>query len=214
MLNERPVTFPGPAGLLDGRLAYESNHKGAALVMLHPHPRFGGSMDNNVADAIVQAGQGCGLATLRFNFRGVGRSEGEYADGTGEADDAASAVAFMATRSGAGTIILAGYSFGACVALSYCRRPKHGVTHLFLVAPPPALLEEGVSLEIPEMKKIVLGEKDVLAPPGELQAMLSESARGSLLEVIPGADHFFGGKDRELRQVFERLLSEVTVRPQ
>jgi len=75
-------------------------------------------------------------------------------------------------------------------------------------------LEEGVSLEIPEMRKIILGEKDVLSPPGEVEAMLSQSARRSLSEVIPGADHFFGGKDGELRQIFERLFSEVTVRPQ
>jgi hypothetical protein len=208
-MQERAVTFSGPAGLLEGRIANTTRHAGGALVMCHPHPLYGGSMQNNVVDAVILAALRCGLATLRFNFRGVGQSHGSYADGVGEADDIASALSFISRESGSGNLILAGYSFGACVALSYCHSRDHGVRHLFLVAPPPALLGAGVSFDIPETRKIVLGEKDTLASPSDVLAALSESGGKSLVEIIEGADHFFSGKAAFLKKVFERLLSEV-----
>jgi len=190
-------------------MANASNHAGGALIMLHPHPLYGGSMHNAVVDAVILAAQQFGLATLRFNFRGVGRSHGEFSDGVGEADDVAAALAFLSQASGSSNLILVGYSFGASVALSYCQSPDHGVKHLFLVALPPVLLEDGVSLEIPEIAKIVLGETDALVPLQEIKAVLSERAQKSLLQIIPGADHFFSGKVAELKEVFQGLLSEV-----
>ena len=83
ILIEQQIEFPGPAGLLEGRLGNESVAKSSALIALHPHPLYGGSMHNNVVEAIVRAGQSCGFMTLRFNFRGVGRSEGDYSEGDG-----------------------------------------------------------------------------------------------------------------------------------
>jgi alpha/beta superfamily hydrolase len=82
-LMEQQIEFPGPAGLLEGRSGNESAAKHGAVIALHPHPLYGGSMNNNVVETIVRAGQSSGLLTLRFNFRGVGRSEGDYSDGTG-----------------------------------------------------------------------------------------------------------------------------------
>jgi alpha/beta superfamily hydrolase len=204
---EKPVLFSGPAGLLEGRMAGASQHSGGALIMLHPHPLFGGNMQNNVIDAVILAAGRCGLATLRFNFRGVGESQGRFDDGNGEQDDVAAAISFMARESGTRHLILAGYSFGASVAVSYCHGADHGVKHLYLIAPPPDLLGEGLSLEIPETRKIILGENDTLASPREVYAVLSEEARKSLVEVIPQTDHFFSGKAAVLIRVFEDLFS-------
>ena len=208
LTQEKPVNFTGPAGLIEGRLANAAKHSGRALVMLHPHPLYGGSMQNNVADAVILAALRCGFATLRFNFRGVGQSHGQFDHGVGEADDVAAAVAFMALETGSKDITLAGYSFGASVALTYCHSRDHGVNQLFLVAPPPSLLEQGITIEIPETKKIILGELDEIASPADVRALLTSAGQAKLLEIIPGANHLFGGKAAALKAIFEKVLTD------
>jgi alpha/beta superfamily hydrolase len=175
--------------------------------MLHPHPLYGGSMQNNVVDAVILAAGRCGLATLRFNFRGVGESHGQFNGGVGEADDVGAALSFLAQESGTDKFILAGYSFGAAVALSYCHGTDHRVKHLYLIAPPPDLLGESRSLEISETRKIILGENDLLASPADVSALLSDHGQRSLVEVIPQTDHFFTGKAAALIQMLEELFT-------
>jgi alpha/beta superfamily hydrolase len=203
LVGERPVEFDGPAGVIEGRVANETSGKGA-LVVLHPHPLYGGRMENNVVETVVRAGLDSNLTTLRFNFRGVGRSKGSFDQGTGEQDDVAAALDFLGDNLHPETKVLAGYSFGGCVALAYCHRKDHGVDHLVLISPPPFLLPEGggLSLEIPVVRKIVFGENDEIAPPEEVKSMVSSGRVEELVEVIPGADHFYLGKEEEL----ERLL--------
>jgi alpha/beta superfamily hydrolase len=207
MLEERPVEFPGPAGLLEGRLGNESAAQSGAVIALHPHPLYGGSMNNNVVETIVRAGQRFGFMTLRFNFRGVGRSEGDYAEGTGEEDDIGAALDFLERSSNIGTRVLAGYSFGACVALAYCHRPGHRVDHLLLISPPPFLLPKGLSLEASVVRKIIVGEKDQIAAPEAIKARVSTTRVEQLVEVIPGADHFFWGREGDLEKRLVRILN-------
>ncbi len=213
MVKEKPVEFSGTAGVLEGLLADETQGKVGALVALHPHPLYGGSMDNNVVKASVQAGQACRLITLRFNLRGVGGSQGGYGEGHGEQDDLGAALAFLEDRFHLQTKAVVGYSFGACVALAYCHRNNHGVDQLLLISPPPFLLSKELSLTIPVVEKIILGEHDEIASPDAVKSRVSASRAGELLEVIPGADHFFLGKEEEIEKRLVELLASTGKRP-
>ncbi len=213
MVKEQIVEFPGPAGLLEGRLGNESGAQSGAVIVLHPHPLYGGSMNNNVVETIVRAGQSSGLVTLRFNFAGVGRSEGDYSEGTGEQGDVGSALDFLERSCDIGTRVLAGYSFGAAVALAYCHRPGHGVDHLLLISPPPFLLPKGLSLEASVVRKIIVGEDDEIARPEEIAARVSATRVEELIEVMPGTDHFFWGREKDLEKRLVRILNEVCRRP-
>ena len=172
-LKEYPIEISGDAGLLEGRLGNETAAQNGAVIALHPHPLCGGSMNNPVVETIVRAAQTCGLATLRFNFRGVGRSQGHDDEGTGEQDDIGSALDFLERSLDPRTRGLAGYSFGAAVALSCCHRSGHRMDHLVLISPPPFLLPGGVSLEAGPLRKIVVGEHDEIARPEEVTARVS-----------------------------------------
>lgn len=225
MLKEERVEFPGPGGRLEGFLGNASAAPNGVVIALHPHPLFGGSMHNNVVETIVRAGQSCGLATLRFNFRGVGRSEGDFSGGTGEQDDISAALDFLEQGFDVGTgvlaglpavivagspaVILAGYSFGAVVALAYCHRQGHRADHLVLVSPPPFLLPEGVSLEAGVLRKIIVGEEDEMAPLAEVKTRISASRREDMIELIPGADHFFVGREDNLEKRLVRILENT-----
>src|SRR5260221_12409425 len=112
------VSFRSGDLTLEGLLA-NPGRGAAAAVVCHPHPMYGGSMYNNVVDAMLAAMWQLGYATLRFNFRGVGASEGEHDGGIGEDDDAASAIAFLRSQPGVrkGEAVMAGYSFRATVAV-------------------------------------------------------------------------------------------------
>jgi len=212
LVRERQVEFPGPAGLLEGRLADAASHSTGVLLALHPHPLYGGSMDNNVVQAVARAGQASGLTTLRFNFRGVGLSEGSYDNGVGEKDDVGSALDSLERRFRPKAKVLVGYSFGASIALAYCHRQDHGVDGLVLICLPPFLLRERLSLGLPVVKKILLAENDQIAPPDEVKSRASACGVGKLIEVIPGADHFLLGREAEIENCLVRLLAEFKER--
>ena len=203
---EKPVEFPGPAGRLQGRLSNETSRHRGALIALHPHPLYGGNMDNKVVEAAVRAGQACDLITLRFNLRGVGGSQGSYDEGIGEQDDIGAALDFLRQRFSPQTMSLVGYSFGAYVALAYCHRQNHGVDSLFLISPPPFLLPDDLSLDLPVVKKIVLGENDEIALAEEVKSRIPMKRAEELIQVIPGADHFFWGKEGEIEKL---LVTEL-----
>jgi hypothetical protein len=203
---ERPVEFDGPAGVIEGCVANETSDKGS-LVVLHPHPLYGGRMENNVVETVVRAGLDSNLITLRFNFRGVGHSQGSFDQGTGEQDDVAAALDFKDEKYHSKTKILAGYSFGASVALAYCHREDPGVDHLVLISPPPFLLPEGISFDVPMMRKIVLGENDEIAAPEAVKSMVAPGKLERIVAVISGGDHFYLEKEKEL----ERILVESFV---
>lgn len=208
MLRERPIEFPGPVGLLEGRIGDGFPVKKGAVVVLHPHPLYGGSMHNNVVETTVRAAQRASLMTLRFNFRGVSNSQGTYDNGVGEQDDVRAALDFLEEDYHPKALALVGYSFGACIALGYCHRPRHGVDHLILVSPPPFLLSDNLSLEVDVMRKIFLGERDEIAPPEQVMLRISSTKGEQLVEVMPGADHFFGGKEEDLQERLLRILKE------
>jgi alpha/beta superfamily hydrolase len=208
-IKETAVEFQGPAGRIEARLGAGPNKHGRALVVLHPHPRYGGNMNNNVVETIVRAGQASGFITLRFNFRGVNSSEGCYGDGPGEQDDVAAGLAFLRENFSPTTRILAGYSFGACVGLAFCHRTQPGVDHLILVSPPPFLLSKDLTLDLPVVKRILIGKNDEVAPVEEVRSGVSEQKREALIRVIPGADHFFQGQEEMLEILLQEALLDA-----
>ena len=194
------VTFSGPAGELEGRLHLpEGDRPVAGVVLCHPHPLMGGDMNNNVVMGVCRELVGSGIATLRFNFRGVGASAGMHDQGRGEVEDALAALRFLAARPElVGMAIgLAGYSFGAGVAM------KAG----FADDTPRALSVIGRARVDPDDElarrpslpvQFVIGERDRQMAPEQAERLASELTRPPEIHLIPGADHFFVGREREI----------------
>ena len=188
---EQALVIPlGEAGLaLEALYLPGSADDGRGAVMAPPHPLYGGSMDSPVASEVAYACQRCGVASLRFNWRGVGASAGATSGETehAEADYRAALDHLEETVSGA--IIACGYSFGAIAALACTvRRPR--VRRLLLVAPPPAALDRAALEGFNRPLLAITGERDALAPPAELESALAAVDRAELV-VVPHADHFF-----------------------
>jgi alpha/beta superfamily hydrolase len=171
---------------LAGALAAAPGARG--VIIAHPHPLYGGDMDNPVVRAIQQAYLHQGFSTLRFNFRGVGASEGCFDNGVGERADVQAALAWAAGL-GMTDIDLAGYSFGAWVNAGIgadCRR-------MVMVSPPVAFMDFGPPVAIERLSLIVTGGRDEIAPPAMIDRCRARWNPAAAFEVIPGADHFYTG---------------------
>ena len=162
-------------------------------MICHPHPLYGGDMDNPVVIRAAEVAQAVGLATLRFNFRGVGASEGSHAGGVGEGDDARAALATLAERLPAGRpLALGGYSFGAWVAARVAMLEAGGLHALCLIAPPLAMLDFGFARPVAHTL-LVAGSRDTYCSAEALRA-LAARLPGAETVVVDGAEHFFFGK--------------------
>jgi alpha/beta superfamily hydrolase len=175
-------------GALEGVFQAAATEGTRGAVVAAPHPLYGGSMDSPVVSELAWAAVQVGIASVRFNWRGVGASTGVPSGVAEDADaDYGAALAHVAA-SVPGPIIACGYSFGAVAALRAARlHPR--IERAVLVAPPPALLE-GESLELAKPLLVLTGERDELAPPGPLRAAL-DGKPGARLVIVPEADHFF-----------------------
>ncbi len=211
---EKMVIVPAPGeagGVLEGIFLPAAGRTRGAAVVAPPHPLYGGSMDNPVVSEVACACQDLGLASLRFNWRGVGASPGEARGDPVEAARDCRAALEQAAETVPGELLAAGYSFGAVAALAAAssRDLPRPVTRLVLIAPPPALLPPG-ALEAPSVPVLVVtGAADVLAPPDELSRRVA-GRPGVRLEVIPEADHFFGAGLGELRRVLLENLRDAS----
>lgn len=198
------VTIPGPAGDLEALLELPPEGEPAGYgVACHPHPKHGGSMKNKVVHTLCRVFTGRRLAAIRFNFRGVGASQGSYDEGIGEVDDALAVMAWAERRFG-GDAWLAGFSFGAAVALhAAARRPP---ARLITVAPPVGRLPVATERQ-PECPWIVIqGEEDELVDADGVVEWVNELAPGPELLLLPEVDHFFHGKLTLLRERLGELL--------
>ena len=204
------LTLPGPAGALQALLdlpdtALFPAPRGTAIIA-HPHPQFGGTMTNKVVQTLARACVQCGWRALRFNFRGVGASAGQYDEGRGEADDMR---AVVAAQAGADTpLVIAGFSFGAFVAsqvlagLHAQQRPIDGVVLVgtaasrFEVAP--------VAAELHPRTLVIHGELDDTVP---LASVMDWARPQSLpVTVVPDGEHFFHGQLPLLKTLVVRHL--------
>ncbi len=203
--------LPGPAGQLEALLSEppedEPEHcrpGGCFAVVCHPHPLYGGSLDNKVVYTLARAFEECGAPTIRFNFRGVGASAGHYDGGRGETEDALAAIAYGRARwSGAG-LWLAGFSFGAAVAVRAAARAEPD--KLVLVAPgvTKMAMEEVPSPRCPWL--IVQGDADEVIEPLEVLQWAQRQSVPAQIRRFPDTGHFFHGRLGELREAVAQFM--------
>jgi alpha/beta superfamily hydrolase len=169
------------------------------VVVCHPHPQYGGDMENNVVMALVEALVSRGIAALRFNFRGVGRSTGAFDGGRGEARDTDAALALLAAHDDIDSkrVGLAGYSFGAMMATAAV---DERVRALALVSPPAQRIDAERLNAITAPLLMVAGDRDPICPEDALRAAAALGERVEL-HVVRGADHGWWGHERELGEV-------------
>jgi alpha/beta superfamily hydrolase len=208
----QPLSLTTSDGLaLEAEMARPSGYR-AAVVLAHPHPAQGGSMRSLVTSELFRNLPGMGLATLRFNFRGVEGSDGEHAGGVDEHLDIEAAVAELAASAPDVPLFTAGWSFGADVSLTVA---DPLITGWFLIAPPLRVVRESamVAAQDPRPKLLVVGEHDQFRPPISAETATAAWTNTEVV-AIPGADHFFAGRtDRvaELAAGFaDRLIAETT----
>jgi alpha/beta superfamily hydrolase len=199
------LSIPGPAGVLE---AIAENPTGSPrsnyAVVCHPHPLFGGTMDNKVVTTVAKALQSAGIATLRFNFRGVGKSSGAFDGGFGETQDARAVAAYGASRWPGSRLSLAGFSFGAFVALRLALEQE--TSRLITVAPPVDRFDFS-GLTAPACPwLIVQGDQDDVVDPARVKHWAEGLDPRPGFAVIPGAGHFFHGHLAELREALRETL--------
>jgi len=189
------VIFNGPEGRLEGRYHHSKRPNAPVALVLHPHPLHGGTMNNKVTYALYQTFVKRGFSVLRFNFRGVGRSQGQFDNGLGELSDAASALDWMQTHNpNATTCWIGGFSFGAWISMQLMmRRPEIG--GFISISPPAEDSDFSFLAPCPASGLIVHGEKDEIVPKeavDKLAAKLSSQKNIVITyETVPGTDHFF-----------------------
>ena len=203
----------GPAGALEALIDLPSIQPRAAAVFAHPHPQFGGTMHTK---AVYQGTKGlvrAGCAVLRFNFRGVGRSAGQFDQGRGEMEDFAAALDYVAVRYPGLPIWAAGFSFGSWVALETGAEDPR-VRALIGIAPPVATSVSGQDYSFPrtlvstKAKFFVQGEADEVCPIEGMWRFYSQLQEPKELVVIDGADHLFEGHTEEVGEALEDLLTD------
>ena len=183
------IDFKGPAGRLEGILATPDAPRFAAIVG-HPHPRFGGTMHNNATFRLARALGRHGGVTLRFHFRGVGRSEGEYDEGQGEVDDAAAALAELARLAPGLPPWATGFSFGARVALALAARAPE-IRAALVIGVAVRTFDHGFARALALPIAAVQGERDEFGSPAEVEATLGGRPGPFRLGRVPGASHLF-----------------------
>ena len=211
-MKEESVSFPCGQISLEGVLGLpEGKGPFPAVVVCHPHPLFGGSMDNNVVAAVCAALGREKIAWLKFNFRGVGRSGGIFAEGIGEQDDVKSALTFLMTLSeiDPARLALCGYSFGAAVAIPVADIDERVQA---IAAISPVFEFPGLLKSYARPKLFICGEEDEFINHQELGRIVSELPEPKGYECIPGADHFWRGVEKELEAKSGRFFASVLKR--
>jgi uncharacterized protein len=214
--------LPGPAGTLEALVddpaslcttaspapaagAPASQSPTAAVVLAHPHPLHGGTMHTKVVFQAAKAFCRLGCAVLRFNFRGVGVSDGTFADGVGEMDDFRAGVDFMAARYPGTPIWAAGMSFGSWVAMT-AGAGDDRVTTLLGIALPFAMYDFSSVGRSAKPKFFIHGERDQLCPLRAVWEFYGHASEPKELVVIDAADHLFDGHVSEVAEAIEDLL--------
>jgi uncharacterized protein len=187
----------GPAGVLEAVVEEPAAAGSCYAVVCHPHPLYGGTMDNKVVTTVARALNDAGISTVRFNFRGVGASAGAYGEGVGETADADAVASWGAERWPGQALVLAGFSFGAYVVLRLAqpRVPR------YLIAVAPALeLFDAFGMAAPRCPWLVVqGDADEVVDPARIINWVNGLDPEPRLVVLPGAGHLFHGRLRELR---------------
>lgn len=200
------VTIPSSGNLLEGILWPSRLDPPTRVALIcHPHPQYGGTMHNKVVFRAGRALQDLGLAVLRFNFRGAGNSTGRYDFGEGEKDDVRAALTYLHERYPQADITLAGYSFGAWVALRVgCQDDR--VSHLISIGTPVATADFGFLVDCEKPKLFLHGTADEFGSVDQMEALLLSVPAPKDLVLIDGADHFFHSTLEALTQALSQYF--------
>jgi alpha/beta superfamily hydrolase len=198
---EKRITYTSDGITIEGLLNQVSD-KG--MIVTHPHPLYGGDMYNPVVKTIVKTYNAHEFTTLRFNFRGVGGSQGGYEDGIGELKDVRNAISFL-LKMGIRSISLAGYSFGSWVNAGIANH-EPSVIEMIMVSPPAAMMDFSHYPEIPELKLVVTGGRDEIAPAELINKMVPALNPDAVVEILPETDHFYSGGLDSLAAVLDKYI--------
>jgi len=179
---------------------FNKRDKNKGVVITHPHPLYGGDMYNLVVETIVHVYNIKGYSTLKFNFRGVGKSQGQYDNGVGEQKDVLAALSFLADI-GVEKIALAGYSFGAWVNAHAVIQENVFVENMMMVSPPVGFMDFNAINAMNLLKFVITGSRDDIAPVDAVKKMLPIWNPDARFEIIDGADHFYGGYLEQLESI-------------
>lgn len=199
------VVIDGPAGAIEAMIERPPGARGDIMaVCCHPHPLYGGTMQNKVVHTLARACQDQRVTSVRFNFRGVGSSEGEHDDGVGESEDAAAVADFAMRQTGASQFWSLGFSFGGFVAYRLATAREAGA--LVTVAPPVQRFDF-TRLPVPRCPWFVAqGDADELVDHGRVLAWTRGLDPAPEVRILPGAEHFFHGRLTELRAILSAWL--------
>lgn len=207
MTRAEVLTLAGAAGAIEAKLEFAADAPASPTafgVVCHPHPLYGGTMDNKVAHTLARAMTECGAPAYRFNFRGVGASAGQFDHGVGETEDLLAVIAEGRRRFPGAQLWLGGFSFGGFVALRAA--PRAQPVKLVSVAPPIARFELG-HVSAPDCDwMLAQGDADDVVPAADVLRWAAEQARKPRLHVLAGAGHFFHGKLHELKPLILEFL--------
>jgi hypothetical protein len=192
---EQPFYIAGPAGRLEAIWCPSTPKNTVVAVICHPHPLHGGTMGNKVVTTLVRTWRDKGVATLRFNFRGTGNSEGVHDQGVGEIDDLLAVLRWLLVEQGMKTLDLAGFSFGAWVSAAASARVPQGLflRRLVLVAP-PVQYAGFAALQLPPQTLVMQGDADDVVDPAAVFAWAASRTNVPELVRFPDAGHFFHGR--------------------
>ena len=191
----RKLQIDGPAGTLEAALRVSENPPGA-VVLAHPHPLYGGTLNNPVVFHADRELNRAGLTTLRFNFRGVEGSDGFHDDGRGEIGDVAAAAAWLQALVPGKPLILVGYSFGSRCAIAHAIADK-SVAGVVAIGLPPRIWPFD---DLPSLRRplaVVQGTEDEFGPIDEVEALIAAASPPGRLYAVPGASHLFPGRAQE-----------------
>jgi len=204
--NMPDVIINGPDGRIEARYHHARASAAPMALVLHPHPQHGGTMNNKVVFALYQCFVRRGFSTLRFNFRGVGRSQGSFDRGEGELSDAASALDWLQTYNpNAGSCWVAGFSFGAWIGMQLLmRRPE--IESFISIAPPANMYDFTFLAPCPSSGLILQGDHDTVVPVESVQKLVTKLSHQRDIKIdfrkVPGADHYFADR-------LETLVTQV-----
>ena len=205
------VHISGPSGRLEARFHPQKNESAPVAIILHPHPKFGGTMNNKVVYNLHYCFFNLGFTCLRFNFRGVGKSEGEFDDGLGELADAASALDFLQTHTpNSNSCWVIGFSFGSWIGMQLLmRRPE--ISGFVSISPPANSYDFSFLAPCPSSGLIINGSLDSLVPPSAIKILSDRLKLQKGIEIshkeIEGADHFFTNFEAEMTNAVNEYLT-------
>ena len=206
----KEILFTGPDGRLVGKYKKGQSLNPPVALILHPHPLYGGTMNNPIVMELYNIFDILGFSTFRFNFRGVGKSEGKFDNGLGELADAAAALDWVQRQNpNTNQCWVSGFSFGAVICMQLLmRRPE--ITRFISVSPQPNLYDFNFLAPCPASGLIVHGRKDEIAPLDDVQKLAQKlQAQKNIIinyEEISGANHFYDNEIPKLKKVIESYI--------